>query len=69
MGVGGCKRRLVLEDEYWPLLLAGVGTVQACRMVGIGRKSGYRWRAELGGLASARRAEAQQSERYLSLLE
>ncbi|MCJ8504302.1 IS30 family transposase, partial [Kocuria flava] len=69
MGIRGRKRRLVLEDEYWALILAGVGTVEACRMVGIGRKTGYRWRAELGGLAPARRAEAEQSERYLSLLE
>lgn len=69
MGIRGRKRRLVLEDEYWALILAGVGTVDACRIVGIGRKTGYRWRAELGGLAPARRAEAQQSERYLSLLE
>ncbi|MFI7495075.1 IS30 family transposase [Kocuria sp. M4R2S49] len=69
MGIRGRKRRLVLEDEYWALILSGVGTVEACRMVGIGRKTGYRWRAELGGLGPARRAEAQQSERYLSLLE
>ncbi|MFF0991263.1 IS30 family transposase [Kocuria nitroreducens] len=69
MGIRGRKRRLVLEDEYWALILSGVGTVEACQMVGIGRKTGYRWRAELGGLAPARRAEAQQSERYLSLLE
>lgn len=69
MGIEGRKRRLVLEVEYWALVLTGLGTVEACRMVGIGRKTGYRWRAELGGLAPARRAEAQQSERYLSLLE
>ncbi|MFI7582332.1 IS30 family transposase [Kocuria sp. M1N1S27] len=69
MGIRGRKRRLVLEDEYWALILSGVGTVEACRMVGIGRKTGYRWRAEVGGLGPARRAEAQQSERYLSLLE
>ncbi|MFI7581137.1 IS30 family transposase [Kocuria sp. M4R5S9] len=46
-----------------------MGTVEACRLVGIGRKTGYRWRAELGGLAPARTFEAQQAERYLSLLE
>lgn len=63
LGIRGRKRRLVLEDEYWSLILSGVGTVEACRMVGIGRKTGYRWRAELGGLGPARRAEAQQSER------
>ena len=69
MGIRGRKRRLVLEDEYWALILSGVGAVEACQMVGIGRKTGYRWRAELGGLVPARRGEAQQSERYLSLLE
>ena len=37
-----------MEDEYWGLVLAGVGTVEACRRVGIGRKTGYRWRAERG---------------------
>jgi IS30 family transposase len=38
----GRKRRLELESEYWRLLLLGVGMVEACRTVGIGRKSGYR---------------------------
>jgi IS30 family transposase len=37
--------------------------------VGIGRKTGYRWRAEVGGLAPVRLAEAMRSNRYLSLLE
>lgn len=40
------KRRLDLESQYWKLILSGVGTVEACRVVGIGRKTGYRWRAE-----------------------
>jgi len=42
----GRKRRLVLEDEYWKLILGGVPTVEACRQIGIGRKTGYRWRAD-----------------------
>jgi hypothetical protein len=46
----GRKRRLELESEYWRLLLSGVGTFEACRLVGIGKKTGYRWRAENGGL-------------------
>lgn len=54
----GRKRRPGIEDEYWQLIKAGVGTVEACTRVGIGRKTGYRWRAERGG-----------SGRYLSLLE
>jgi hypothetical protein len=40
----GRKRRLLLEDEYWQLIQSGVGTVEACRRVGIGRKTGYRLR-------------------------
>jgi IS30 family transposase len=65
----GRKRRLGIEDEYWQLILTGVGTVEACKMVGIGRKTGYRWRAEHGGLRPLRRVEPERSDRYLSLLE
>lgn len=46
----GRKRRLELEAEYWRLLASGVGSVEACRQLGIGRKTGYRWRRENGGL-------------------
>ena len=65
----GRRRRLVLEDEYWKLILDGMPTVEACRQIGIGRKTGYRWRAEAGGLPPARVAEETRSSRYLSLLE
>ena len=65
----GRKRRLVLEDEYWKLIIDGMPTVEACRQIGIGRKTGYRWRAEAGGLPPARVAEETRSSRYLSLLE
>ena len=65
----GRKRRLGIEDQYWHLILAGVGTVEACRLVGVGRKTGYRWRAERGGLPPLRRIERGRSDRYLSLLE
>jgi transposase len=65
----GRKRRLGIEDEYWQLIRSGVGTVEACRLVGIGRKTGYRWRAERGGLPPLRQGERERSERYLSLLE
>lgn len=65
----GRKRRLVLEDEYWKLILDGVHTVEACRQIGIGRKTGYRWRAETGGLPPTRMAEETRSSRYLTLLE
>jgi len=65
----GRKRRLGIEDEYWQLILAGVGTVKACTLVGVGRKTGYRWRAERGGLPPIRRVERERSNRYLSLLE
>ena len=69
MGRRGRKRRLALEDEYWRLLAQGVGTFEACRLVGIGRKTGYRWRAERGGLPPVRLIDHEKSSRYLSLLE
>jgi IS30 family transposase len=65
----GRKRRLGLEDEYWKLIGDGVGMVAACRRLGIGRKTGYRWRAETGGLAPQRDSEQMHSSRYLSLLD
>jgi IS30 family transposase len=58
-----------MDDEYWKLILEGTPTVEACRQIGIGRKTGYRWRAEAGGLPPARVAEETRSSRYLSLLE
>ena len=57
MGRRGRKPQLEIEDEYWHLVLAGVGTAEACRPVGIGRKTGYLWRAERGGLPPLRLAE------------
>lgn len=66
---GRRKRQLDVEARYWQLVQSGVGTVEACRQVGITRKTGYRWRAEVGGLVPARLAEGVRSNRYLSLLE
>jgi hypothetical protein len=43
MGRRGRKRQLDVESRYWQLILAGVGTVEACRAVGVGRTTGYRW--------------------------
>lgn len=65
----GRKRQLDVESRYWQLLLAGVGTVEACQLVGIGRKTGYRWRAENGGVPPVRLVESVRSNRYLSRLE
>jgi transposase, IS30 family len=65
----GRKRQLDAGSLYWQLILSGVGTAEACREVGIGRKTGYRWRAENGGLPPDRLAEEARSGRYLSLLE
>lgn len=65
----GRKRRLALEDEYWALIRSGVGTVEACLQLGIGRKTGYRWRAERGGLPPLTVPETARHSRYLSLLE
>ncbi len=69
LGRRGRKRRLGIEDEYWQLILSGIGTVEACKLVGVGRKTGYRWRAERGGLPPLRRVDHERSTRYLSLLE
>ncbi|HLM04325.1 MAG TPA: helix-turn-helix domain-containing protein [Blastococcus sp.] len=57
------------EAEYSKPLQSGVGTVAACKLLGIGRKTGYRWRAENGGLPPGRLAESARSGRSLSLLE
>jgi IS30 family transposase len=65
----GRRRQLDVEARYWELLASGAGTVAACRGAGITRKTGYRWRAEAGGVVPARLAEAVRSNRYLSLLE
>lgn len=65
----GKKRQLEVEARYWQLLASGIGTVEACRRVGITRKTGYRWRAEAGGVAPLRLAEAVRSNRYLSMVE
>jgi transposase, IS30 family len=69
MALRGRKRQLELESEYWRLLGSGIGTVAACQAVGIGRKTGYRWPAETGGLAPDRVGETGRNGRYLSLLE
>jgi IS30 family transposase len=69
MGRRGRKRQLEVEARYWQLLASGMGTVEACRQVGITRKTGYRWRAEVGGVLPVRLSEAVRSNRYLSLLE
>lgn len=65
----GRKRRLILEDEYWRLIQCGVGTKEACRRLGIGRKTGFRWRTERGGLPPVRLDEDRRSGRYLSLMD
>ena len=65
----GKKRQLDVEARYWRLLAAGVGTVEACRQVGVTRKTGYRWRAEAGGVTPVQLAEAVRSNRYLSMVE
>jgi hypothetical protein len=69
VGRRGRKRQLDLESEYWKPLHSGVGTVTACKLLGVGRKTGYRWRAENVALPPGRLAESARSGRYLSLLE
>jgi hypothetical protein len=46
----GRRRQLDTKSDYRQLLLPGIGTVDACRTVGTGRKTGYRWRVENGCL-------------------
>ena len=65
----GPKRQLEVESAFWRLLGEGVGPVDAAARVGIGRKTGYRWRAETGGVAPAVLAEEARTARYLSRLE
>lgn len=40
MGRPDRKRRLALEDKYWKMMAAGLGTVEACRRLGIARATG-----------------------------
>ena len=65
MGRRGRKRDLNREVQYWEYLASGVGTVEACQLVGVSRKTGYRWRAEMGGVIARKRSEG--SGRYLSM--
>ena len=63
------KRNLNREDEYWKLILAGIGPIAAAMRTGIGRTTGHRWRSQRGGIAPLRLAEADRHERYLSLID
>jgi hypothetical protein len=67
MGRRGRKRDLDREVQYWEYLASGVGTVEACQLVGVSRKTGYRWRAEMGGVIARKRSEG--SGRYLSMFD
>lgn len=69
MGRRGRKRWLSVEDAHWKLTLAGVGPIEAARQIGMARKTGFRWRAERGGVAPLRMLEADRHTRYLSSLE
>ena len=66
----GRKRNLEKERLYWDLLASGAGTVEACRQVGIGRRTGLRWRRENGGIRCRDETlPAPVAGRYLSLFE
>ena len=69
MGRRGRKRWLSVEDAYWKLILAGVGPIEAARRIGIARTTGFRWRAERGGVAPLRMLEADRHTRYLTSIE
>lgn len=68
MAVAGRKRDVVREARYWQLLSTGMGTVQACREAGIGRRTGLRWRIDAERM-QRERALAQRSKRFLSAIE
>jgi len=68
MGRRGRKRWLSVEDEYWKLILAGVGPIEAARRIGIARTTGFRWHAERGGVAPLRIIETDRHTPYLSHL-
>ena len=68
MGRRGLKTRFHLDHEYWRLVSAGMSNVRAYRYLGSGRKTGFRWRRENGGLSSVRLGKAPCPNRYLSLL-
>jgi len=67
MAKRGRKRVLERELKYWELMGNGVGTVEACRLVGVSRSTGHRWRAEMGGVIS--RSSTASTGRYLSMRE
>lgn len=69
MGRPGRKRRLVLEHEEWALIADGVGTGEACRRLGIARKTDCYWWSQRGGLPRTIVSDQTHSSRYLSLLE
>lgn len=64
-GGANCRSRIA----YWELLQSGVGTVAACRELGVTRWTAHQWRAERGGWPPLRLAEAARGARYLSSLE
>ena len=65
----GRKRNLERERLYWDLLAWGLGTVQACRQVGIGSRTGLGWRRENGGFRRDLAGSAPVVGWYLSLFE
>ena len=69
MGRRGRKRWFSVEDAYWKLIFAGVGPIEAAKRIGIARTTGFRWRAERGGVAPLRMLEADPHTRYLSSIE
>ena len=51
MGRRGRKWRLELKTRSWALMAGGVGSIEACRQLGIGRKTGYRgWQGRSSSL-------------------
>jgi len=51
----GRKKLLAERQQYLDLMATGVGTFEACRVVGINRATGYRWRNGRASKATAGR--------------
>jgi hypothetical protein len=65
MGNRGSNRVPDRELQSWEFMGNGVGSAEACRITGVSRSNGYRWRTEMGGEIPRSRTPA--SGRYLSM--
>src|SRR5690349_19077664 len=50
----GRLRKAAQREAYFDLVKQGVGTREACRLVGVDRKTGYLWRQDMTGQPAGR---------------